>query len=331
MSISSDVKGVSGLFGSRSVIVLFGDSLTQRGYEKDGWVSALSNHYGRRADIFNRGYGGYNTRWGKWIMYSLFKKPYCWDIFSLSRGNKDKYLTAVVWFGANDAADPSQSPHVPLVEYGDNLQEIIDHLKKFFMHIVIMTPPPVHGPTRLRFQKQQYGDNASGKLERSTETAGKYAGIAERVASANEVLFLDVWRLMLSEGEDRWPGFVGAGKDGGDGLHLSPEGQQYVADHLIALLEKATIPAEQMPAELPWGRDIDGKNFQLSINTYQFDTESLKTGQGRNLIVTSVPSYASGAIGYSLFSFGTVTLAFVIVGIFRYFSHKSAAAAKLHN
>lgn len=328
MSIMTE--GINGLFGSRSIIVLFGDSLTQRGFEKDGWASALSNHYGRRADIMNRGYGGYNTRWGKWIMHSLFKKTHFWDIFSFSSGPKDKYLTAVVWFGANDAADPSQSPHVPLAEYGDNLQEIIDHLKVFFVYIVIMTPPPVHGPTRLQYQRLQYGERASGKLERSTETAGKYAGIAERVASANKVLFLDIWKLMLSEGEDKWPSFVGAGKEGGDGLHLSSEGQQYVATHLIDLLEMKTIPAERIPTELPWGRDIDASNFQLSINTHQYLTEPQKIGQGRNLIVTSVPAYASGLIGYTVFSFGAITVAVFVIGIIRFVSRRNAIAAKLH-
>ena len=50
---------------ARSTIVLFGDSLTQRGFEPEGWAAALAHYYGRRADVYNRGYGGYNTRWGR--------------------------------------------------------------------------------------------------------------------------------------------------------------------------------------------------------------------------------------------------------------------------
>ena len=34
---------------ARSTIVLFGDSLTQRGFEPEGWAAALANYYGRRA------------------------------------------------------------------------------------------------------------------------------------------------------------------------------------------------------------------------------------------------------------------------------------------
>ena len=56
----------------RSSIVLFGDSLTQRGFEEGGWASAVAHHFGRRADVYNRGYGGYNSRWAAVLAPSLF-------------------------------------------------------------------------------------------------------------------------------------------------------------------------------------------------------------------------------------------------------------------
>ena len=37
---------------ARSTIVLFGDSLTQRGFEPEGWAAALTHYYGRRADVY---------------------------------------------------------------------------------------------------------------------------------------------------------------------------------------------------------------------------------------------------------------------------------------
>ena len=39
---------------------------------------------------------------------------------------------------------------------------------------VVVTPPPVHGPTRLAFQRRKYGDRASGVEERTTELAAAY-------------------------------------------------------------------------------------------------------------------------------------------------------------
>ena len=180
-----------------------------------------------------------------------------------------------------------------------------------------MTPPPVHAPTRLKFQREQYGDKATGRLERTTERAGMYAKAAERIAKANDVLFLDLWSAMLGMGDDHWPKFVGAGRAGGDGLHLSLEGQQFVANNLIALLEKETTPAEDLPQEFPWGRDINRAQYQTDVNAYQRNTEQAKVGQGREFIISSVPSYASGSMGYTFYSLGTVSLAAVLFGMLR--------------
>ena len=61
---------------SRSSVVLFGDSLTQRGFDGGaGWATAVARYFGRRADVYNRGYGGYNVRWASVMAPSLFPAP----------------------------------------------------------------------------------------------------------------------------------------------------------------------------------------------------------------------------------------------------------------
>jgi hypothetical protein len=50
-----------------------------------------------KADIINRGFGGYNTRWGAFVIDELLA----------SFGGRAKLVT--VAFGANDAADPAKS------------------------------------------------------------------------------------------------------------------------------------------------------------------------------------------------------------------------------
>ncbi len=57
----------------RPKFILFGDSITQRGFD-NGWVASLANHYIRKADVFNRGFSGYNTRWAKHLLPTVFKK-----------------------------------------------------------------------------------------------------------------------------------------------------------------------------------------------------------------------------------------------------------------
>lgn len=46
----------------RPVIVLLGDSITETASLEGGWGQLLSKDYIRKADIINRGYGGYNSR-----------------------------------------------------------------------------------------------------------------------------------------------------------------------------------------------------------------------------------------------------------------------------
>ena len=184
----------AGLFGERSTVVLFGDSITQHGFEDGGWAGTVADYFSRRADVFNRGFGGYNMRWARHLLPSLFPES-------------DRHLLVTVWFGANDAAASGEIAHVPLAEYEENMRAVLQHLKQRARHVVVLTPPPVHGPTRLAFQRRKFGDRASGVLERTTESAGRYAAAAVRVAAEQGVPVLDVHSLMLAE--PGWPAFVG--------------------------------------------------------------------------------------------------------------------------
>jgi hypothetical protein len=48
--------------------MLFGDSITQQSFAAGGLGQHMSEVYQRRADIINRGYGGYNTEWALRIL-----------------------------------------------------------------------------------------------------------------------------------------------------------------------------------------------------------------------------------------------------------------------
>ena len=279
-----------GLIGERSSIVLFGDSLTQRGWGPDGsvgWASSLSHTFQRKADVFNRGYGGYNTRW------AAFLAPYLFP--ALGSGGSSKHLLVTVWFGANDAAAPTEGPHVPLDEYEANLGAIIGQCQRASLAVVVLTPPPVHEATRLEYQRRAHGPRATGVAERTTERAGAYAAAAKRVAARRGVRCLDVHGLMLAEGGSGaggWPSFVGAGDPAGDGLHLSATGQRFVADRLVELLLTATgggpgeprgaplVDLEVLPTELPLGSAVDPSRFQASLLDHQVHARALAVGNG---------------------------------------------------
>ena len=44
-------------------ILLFGDSITQWGWQPQGFAQRLANAYTRKLDVINRGLSGYNTDW----------------------------------------------------------------------------------------------------------------------------------------------------------------------------------------------------------------------------------------------------------------------------
>jgi lysophospholipase L1-like esterase len=96
----------------RRHILLLGDSLTQTSFE--GWGATLANVYQRRADVVNRGYSGYTTRW--YLQTRFMNEP----------ESKLQVELAIVFFGANDASilELNARHHVPLEEYGDNLRKV---------------------------------------------------------------------------------------------------------------------------------------------------------------------------------------------------------------
>eukprot|EP00977_Amphora_coffeiformis_P014098 scaffold3851_cov162-Amphora_coffeaeformis.AAC.1 len=159
-------------FKPRSTILLQGDSLTQLCWE--GWGAHLSNVFQRRADVVNRGFAGYNT-----TFYLNLPDETAFPGLVVNSNEESKCCLVILWFGANDAGLPGLADHhyVSLDDYQRNLHKLIDRAqsKTKCSKIMIMTPPPVHHEQRLVFQKQKYGDKATGVLERTLENTGKYA------------------------------------------------------------------------------------------------------------------------------------------------------------
>lgn len=117
----------------RKKVVCFGDSITQHGFNSEikGWVTGLANWWTRRVDVINRGYSGYNSKWGKFMVQNavIVEKP---DLL-------------FIFFGANDAIDLRVLQHVPLAEYKQNMESIVTQVQKALPHtkIILITPPPV--------------------------------------------------------------------------------------------------------------------------------------------------------------------------------------------
>ncbi|KAL3781567.1 hypothetical protein ACHAW5_002576 [Stephanodiscus triporus] len=229
----------------RAKILLFGDSITQQsfGASSRGWGAQVADRYQRRADVLNRGYSGYNTDW--------FLRLASTDAGRSDLFDHECVALVTIFLGANDASDPELNgrQHVPLGTYESNLGEIISLARSNFgedVGIILISPPPVCHEGRLRFQREAYGEGATGKLERTIELSGKYARGAGRVANEMGVPFLDLWTNMqfTAAGEERenWRDFLS------DGLHFSALGNEFVGAALLDVIDECFPQLSVKPA-----------------------------------------------------------------------------------
>ena len=104
-----------------------------------------------------------------------------------------------VFFGANDAVLPGSSSgqHVPLDQYCQNLQEILQHpvVLAHQPHLILITPPPVNEYQRdVVYVTKGYVD-----ADRRAETTQRYASRCREVGERLGVPVLDLWSLMMTK------------------------------------------------------------------------------------------------------------------------------------
>lgn len=221
----------------RPKILMIGDSLTQTSFE--GWGAGLADRYQRRADVLNRGLGGYNTRWGLRYAekYGLWKEP-------------GKVVLVTIFFGANDAAiiDQDPSKHVPVDEYQANLHKYIDLVNEHYPEakVLLLTPPPIHIGQRLAYQKRRYGDKATGIPERTSDHTSKYVDACTEVGKERTVPYVDIFHGMIQAGG----GDQGFGKFLSDGLHFGPLGHDFVLQAVLNAIKTnfPNLAVEPCPA-----------------------------------------------------------------------------------
>ncbi|GAB5570068.1 isoamyl acetate-hydrolyzing esterase 1 homolog [Prionailurus iriomotensis] len=235
-------------------VLLFGDSITQFSFQQGGWGASLADKLVRKCDVLNRGFSGYNTRWAKIILPRLIKKG----------TGLDSPVAVTIFFGANDSALKDENPkqHVPLDEYVANLKGMVRYLKSVDVpehRIVLISPPPLcEAAWERECLAQEMGiarEVAGCKLNRLNLVVGEYAGACLQVARDCGTDVLDLWTLMQKDGQD-FSSFLS------DGLHLSPEGNEFLFSHLWPLIEKKV---SSLPLLLPYWRDVAEAKPELSL------------------------------------------------------------------
>jgi isoamyl acetate esterase len=259
------------MFGTaKDTIFLFGDSITQRGYQQDlgfGWVSALSNAYIRKLNVVNAGLSGYNTKMALHTLAQVLPTPEQANI---------RFLT--IFFGANDARfpnTPQAEQHVPLDQYRRNLRKLVQHplVQAHKPKIILITPPPVDEALCEKLELEIWGIDV---VRRTAEVVSQYAQVVRDVGKELDIAVLDVWSAFMEK--TGWkPGMPLIGAKGVpqtkgmelptlllDGLHLTGEGNKIVYCELTKLIGEKwpDQTADALTFDLPyWGDEAAWKDI----------------------------------------------------------------------
>eukprot|EP00879_Flechtneria_rotunda_P013486 GHRR01014080.1.p1 GENE.GHRR01014080.1~~GHRR01014080.1.p1 ORF type:complete len:266 (+),score=96.95 GHRR01014080.1:354-1151(+) len=252
---------------TRPVALLFGDSLTERSLDPEGgWGAALGHHFARKVDVVNRGFGGYNTRWGVKLLEQVLQEV---------KGRQVALMT--IWFGANDAAIPGRSgerQHVPVQEFGSNLGQMVHMAQQAGIHnIILLTPPPVETGARVKHVQLRMGVTHNVAPDRTLEYAQQYAAAVTDLGSKLSVPVVDLYNRLQQV--PLWREVLCI-----DGLHFTPEGSRHVWLLLKEVIEQSyhQLSLSSMSNQFPWWDQWDSRHPDAY---WEATLEQLQSNEGR--------------------------------------------------
>ncbi|KAF4615336.1 hypothetical protein D9613_003243 [Agrocybe pediades] len=245
----------------QDVFMLFGDSITQGGWEPgvNGFGQRLSHVYARKLDVLNRGFSGYNTEWGI---------PVFEQVIARSTDSAPKIRVLAIWFGANDACIRPSPQHVPLDKFKANLTRMVEMVREPSSphyspatRIILVSPPPVNTIAR---RADLEARNPPLKLDREFDITRSYADAVGEVAVAQKVAFVDVWTAIWEAAGKSEPALA---KYLGDGLHLNEEGYDIMYEELIKTIAKEypDVHYDNMKYVFPPWAEIDWEHPEKSL------------------------------------------------------------------
>ncbi|KAJ2742703.1 isoamyl acetate-hydrolyzing esterase [Coemansia sp. BCRC 34301] len=234
-------------------ILCFGDSLTQHGYDvsKRGWVAQLSSSYIRKFDVISRGFGGYTSRWILPLLPSILSQT------------KPRLLTILV--GSNDAFLLPHPRHVPLTEYKENIERLVDIVRTQSpgTKIILITPPSLG--EKLFMTCNEY-------LGRTHESVKACADVMRRVASEQSLPCADLWAAVEAKAKE-----IGGDLDGydafcHDGVHLNAGGNQLLFEVVMQTIKQhyPELDPDSIPFVVASQKDVsealaDGADVETAV------------------------------------------------------------------
>nr|KAI8743987.1 putative isoamyl acetate-hydrolyzing esterase 1 [Biomphalaria glabrata] len=240
------MSGPGGAFCSWPKVFLFGASITEYSFRKEGcWGTLLADYLQRKCDVIVRGFAGYTTRNGKQVLPHLLDAKLAKDVVAMT-----------VLLGSNDANDKGRNPweHVSLQEYENNLKEIVSYAVSQGISsdkIILITPPAFHIDQWAEFHGYLgYSDGG-----RKNELTSQYSQACLRVATEMGTKSVDIYTEMNNK-ED-FSEYLS------DGLHLSSKGSHLLFELLKPIITQLT---SHLPVVwFPFHDRVDIDNLEKSL------------------------------------------------------------------
>lgn len=168
-------------------ILVFGDSITYGAWDSEGgWVDRLKRwahqHYlanGTKLQVINLGIGG-NTSRG--ILARI-------EAEIQARHSSSWPFAIILMFGTNDGRVRGGEVEVPLEEFTENYQKIVEVARRYTDKIIIVGLPPA-GKSELNFKNMRYSDRAIQTYEAEIRT----------IVAHENLPFVDVRPLFNQDG-----------------------------------------------------------------------------------------------------------------------------------
>jgi lysophospholipase L1-like esterase len=196
------------------IICAFGDSLVWGAWDQElgGWVNRLRLWIDKKNldsdsfywETYNLGISGDNTR-------SLISRIEA----ECAARNPD---IIIIGIGSNDSAEENHEVSVPLEEFGDNLQSIINSAKEFCDHVVFLNIDQVN-------ESQTNPVEWDSDLSYSNKRIKMYNAALAEVCKSNNVPIIDITDVLKES-------------DLTDGVHFSPKGHEAIFQKVKTFLQE---------------------------------------------------------------------------------------------
>lgn len=232
-------------------IILFGDSITQRCFDTDRGFSlggSLQNHFVRRLDVLNRGYGGYNTAWAKCIFPRILQTE-------ITEYSKIRLMT--IFLGTNDARNTIQ--RIQIEEFESNLLEMVNTARKYNINLILIGPA-LYDPV----SAQEIGISTNKQIL-------EYSKVVEKIAKKENLPFIDLWNAFRKYNnyteEEILSDTCNLENLLSDGVHFNGNGYKILYDELMKKIEEnfPDLSLENFPRRLQEYKLIDRDNIEASV------------------------------------------------------------------